>query len=129
MREQTHRPEKATQARPHVTRQRGGRSRAARSAARRDPLGPGRFLHVDALGNGTLITRGARPPHFARPGQVVDFPIDFLATAYDAPAGHHIAAVIDTHDSLYSHPSHDHLDMRLVFDATRAATPVLPALR
>jgi len=84
---------------------------------------------VDALGNGTLITRGARTLHFATPGQVVDFPIEFVATAYDVPAGHRIAVVIDTRDSLYSHPSHGYLDMRFVFDATRAATLVLPALR
>jgi putative CocE/NonD family hydrolase len=84
---------------------------------------------VDALGNGTLITRGARTLHFATPGQVVDLPIEFVATAYDVPAGHRIAVVIDTRDSLYSHPSHGYLDMRFVFDATRAATLVLPALR
>ena len=84
---------------------------------------------VDALGNGTLITRGARTLHFASPGQVTDFPIEFVATAYDVPAGHRVAVVIDTRDSLYSHPSHGYLDMHFVFDATRAATLVLPALR
>ncbi|NRF71826.1 CocE/NonD family hydrolase [Aquincola sp. S2] len=84
---------------------------------------------VDALGTGTLITHGARTLHFGTPGQVIDFPVDFVATAYDVPAGHRIAVVIDTRDHLVSHPSHGRLDMRFVFDATKQSTLILPSLR
>ena len=84
---------------------------------------------VDSLGTGTLITHGARTLHFATAGQVIDFPIELMATAYDVPAGHHIGVVIDMRDSLYSHPSYGLLDMRLVFDPARPVTLTLPSLR
>lgn len=84
---------------------------------------------VDSLGNGTLITHGARTLHYATPGQTIDFPLELMATAYDVPAGHRVAVVIDTRDSLYSHPSYGLLDMRFVFDPAKPATLTLPSLR
>jgi predicted acyl esterase len=59
----------------------------------------------DALGKGTLITHGVRSLHDAVPGQEIEVPIDFVATAYDVPAGHRIAIAIDTHDALYGAPT------------------------
>ena len=59
---------------------------------------------VDAAGFGTLITHGARAWHQARPGQAMNVSLDLVATAYDAPAGHYLALVLDTRDPLYGNP-------------------------
>ncbi|MEW9898473.1 CocE/NonD family hydrolase [Chitinivorax sp. PXF-14] len=84
---------------------------------------------LDAQGWGTLITHGVRTLHAATPGQVVDFPLEFSATAYDVPAGHRVAVVLDTRDSLYSAPSNGYLDTRFVFGSDKQSTLVLPAMR
>ncbi len=59
---------------------------------------------VDAAGFGTLITHGARAWHQAQPGQAMNLGLDLVATAYDAPAGHYLALVLDTQDPLYGKP-------------------------
>ncbi|WP_137938353.1 CocE/NonD family hydrolase [Chitinivorax sp. B] len=84
---------------------------------------------LDALGWGTLITHGVRTMRDAVPGQVMDFPIEFSATAYDVPAGHRVAVVVDTRDSLYTHPSNGYLDMRLMFGGGDQSVLTLPSLR
>lgn len=83
---------------------------------------------VDALGIGKLITHGARTVHWATPGATIDFPIEFSATAYDVPAGHHIGIVLDTYDSLYQPPVNpgERFGVTFQFDPTRQATLVLP---
>ncbi|WP_219209239.1 CocE/NonD family hydrolase [Variovorax boronicumulans] len=83
---------------------------------------------VDAIGTGMLITHGATTLHWATPGQTLDLPLDFSATAYDVPAGHHIGVVIDTADSLYASPVHpgERFGLRFEFDPARQATLVLP---
>jgi len=83
---------------------------------------------VDAIGTGVLITHGATTLHWATPGQTLDLPLDFAATAYDVPAGHHIGVVIDTADSLYASPVHpgERFGLRFEFDPARQATLVLP---
>ncbi|MBB5019549.1 putative acyl esterase [Chitinivorax tropicus] len=84
---------------------------------------------VDGLGFGKLITHGVRTVVDARPGAVLDFPIEFSATAYDVPAGHRVAVVLDTRDSLYAHPSDGYLDKRLVFNGHTQSTLILPSIR
>ncbi len=59
---------------------------------------------VDAAGFGTLISHGARAWHQAQPGQAMNLGLDLVATAYDAPAGHYLALVLDTRDPLYGNP-------------------------
>lgn len=59
---------------------------------------------VDAAGFGTLITHGAGAWHQAQPGQAMNLSLDLVATAYDAPAGHYLALVLDTKDPLYGNP-------------------------
>ncbi|MDM0088598.1 MULTISPECIES: CocE/NonD family hydrolase [unclassified Variovorax] len=83
---------------------------------------------VDAVGTGVLITHGASTLHWATPGRTLDLPLDFAATAYDVPAGHHIGVVIDTADSLYASPVHpgERFGLRFEFDPARQATLVLP---
>ncbi|WP_407655446.1 CocE/NonD family hydrolase [Burkholderia alba] len=83
---------------------------------------------VDALGVGKLITHGARTVHWATPGATIDFPIEFSATAYDVPAGHHIGIVLDTFDSLYQPPVNpgERFGVTFQFDPAKQATLVLP---
>ncbi|MBB1604821.1 CocE/NonD family hydrolase [Variovorax sp. UMC13] len=83
---------------------------------------------VDAIGTGVLITHGATTLHWATAGQTLDLPLDFSATAYDVPAGHHIGVVIDTAESLYASPVHpgERFGLRFEFDPARQATLVLP---
>ncbi|MCG6494133.1 CocE/NonD family hydrolase [Kitasatospora sp. A2-31] len=56
---------------------------------------------VDALGVGRLISHGPQSWTGRTPG--VPFPLDvtLFATAYDVPAGHHLALVLGTRDALY----------------------------
>ena len=85
---------------------------------------------VDAIGTGVLITHGATTLHWATPGQTVDFPIEFSATAYDVPAGHHIGVVLDTADSLYASPVNlgERFGVRFEFSPGQQSTLVLPTL-
>ncbi|APR86993.1 Methionine ABC transporter ATP-binding protein [Minicystis rosea] len=55
----------------------------------------------DALGGGKLISHGVRTLHGATPGQDVKLSIELVAAAYDVPAGHRVALVLDTYDPLY----------------------------
>ena len=52
---------------------------------------------ADALGTGRLITQA--PFTWLTPTSVVDLRLP--AIAYDVPAGHHLALVVDTKDPLY----------------------------
>ena len=52
---------------------------------------------VDALGTGRLVTH--TPVSWLAPTGALDVPIP--ATAYDVPAGHRLALVVDTKDPLY----------------------------
>jgi putative CocE/NonD family hydrolase len=85
---------------------------------------------VDLLGTGILITHGAHTEHWATPGKTIDFPIEFSATAYDIPAGHHIGIVLDTSDSLYGSPVNagERFSVRFEFDPARQASFILPTL-
>jgi len=85
---------------------------------------------VDALGTGVLITHGASTLHWATPGQTIDVPLDFAATAYDVPAGHHIGVVFDTTDSLYGSPVNpgERFGVRFEFGPEQQSTLVLPTL-
>jgi putative CocE/NonD family hydrolase len=83
---------------------------------------------VDAIGTGVLITHGAATLHRATAGQTIDLPIEFSATAYDVPAGHHIGVVLDTVDSLYAPPVNpgERFGVRFEFGPDQQATLILP---
>jgi putative CocE/NonD family hydrolase len=85
---------------------------------------------VDLLGNAVLITHGARSEHWAVPNQTIDYPIEFSATAYDVPAGHHLGIVLDTADSLVGAPVNpgERFSVRFEFDPARQASFILPTL-
>jgi predicted acyl esterase len=83
---------------------------------------------ADPIGFGTLVSHGARAVHWATPGVTTDFGFDLDAIAYDVPAGHHLALVFDTADSLYGSPVHpgEYFSMALPFDAASPMTLSLP---
>lgn len=60
---------------------------------------------VDALGVGKLITHGPITDYEAQAGKVQAVDLELVATAYDVPAGHKVALVIDTFDLLYAPPT------------------------
>ena len=60
---------------------------------------------VDAFGIGKLITHGPLTDYDAAAGQVQSVDLELVAAAYDVPAGHKVALVIDTFDLLYAPPT------------------------
>ncbi|MER5789601.1 CocE/NonD family hydrolase [Streptomyces sp. NPDC001980] len=56
---------------------------------------------VGPLGLGKLVTDAPYTWHGRTPGTAFDVDLDLFSTAYDVPAGHRLALVIDTVDPLY----------------------------
>lgn len=61
----------------------------------------GHLYDVNALGVGKLISHAPQSWTGRTPGQAFPLDIAFFATAYDLPAGHRLALVLDTKDPLY----------------------------
>ncbi|MEV7684582.1 CocE/NonD family hydrolase [Streptomyces bungoensis] len=57
---------------------------------------------VGPLGFGKLVTHAPYTWHGRTPGEPFDVHLDLFSTAYDVPAGHRLALVVDTVDPLYS---------------------------
>lgn len=60
---------------------------------------------VDRWGKAVFITHGAYTYWDAVPGQSMETTIPVLSTAYDLPAGHRLALVIDSSDIQYGKPT------------------------
>ncbi|MET9086996.1 CocE/NonD family hydrolase [Streptomyces sp. NPDC004237] len=56
---------------------------------------------VGPLGLGKLVTNAPYTWHGRTPGKAFDVDLDLFSTAYDVPAGHRLALVVDTVDPLY----------------------------
>ncbi|WP_046733835.1 CocE/NonD family hydrolase [Streptomyces humi] len=56
---------------------------------------------VGPLGLGKLVTHAPYTWYDRAPGEAFDVDLDLFSTAYDVPAGHRLALVIDTVDPLY----------------------------
>ncbi|MFK0280640.1 alpha/beta fold hydrolase [Streptomyces sp. NPDC090499] len=56
---------------------------------------------VGPLGLGRLVTNAPYTWHGKTPGKAFDVDLDLFSTAYDVPAGHRLALVVDTVDPLY----------------------------
>lgn len=56
---------------------------------------------VGPLGFGKLVTNAPYTWHDKTPGEPFDVNLDLFSTAYDVPAGHRLALVVDTVDPLY----------------------------
>lgn len=57
---------------------------------------------VNTLGTGKLITHAPQSWSGRTPGRPFPLDVSLFATAYDLPAGHHLAVVLDTEDPLYA---------------------------
>ncbi|MEU1626089.1 CocE/NonD family hydrolase [Streptomyces sp. NPDC020096] len=73
---------------------------------------------VDALGIGKLITHAPQTSIDRAPGKPTAVDLDLFSTAYDVPAGHRLALVIDTVDPLYI--THNPLGSTLAFSSSAA---------
>ncbi|OIJ64097.1 CocE/NonD family hydrolase [Streptomyces mangrovisoli] len=56
---------------------------------------------VGPLGLGKLVSHAPYTWHGRTPGESFDVDLDLFSTAYDVPAGHRLALVVDTVDPLY----------------------------
>ncbi|AYC37565.1 CocE/NonD family hydrolase [Streptomyces griseorubiginosus] len=56
---------------------------------------------VGPLGLGKLVSNAPYTFHGRTPGEPFDVDLDLFSTAYDVPAGHRLALVVDTVDPLY----------------------------
>lgn len=56
---------------------------------------------VGPLGLGKLVSNAPYTFHGQTPGKPIDVDLDLFSTAYDVPAGHRLALVVDTVDPLY----------------------------
>ncbi|MCS0600062.1 CocE/NonD family hydrolase [Streptomyces sp. LP11] len=57
---------------------------------------------VGPLGIGKLVTHAPLTWHGRTPGEAFGVDLDLFSTAYDVPAGHRLAVVVDTVDPLYT---------------------------
>mgnify|MGYP000045590107 CR=1 FL=1 len=77
-------------------------------------------------GVGKLITHAPYAIIDAIPGQKMDVDLDLVATAYDVPAGHYLALVIDTADALYAPPTLEHYNVKINYSSNIRNTLTLP---
>lgn len=83
--------------------------------------GDGTFVaylyNVGPLGIGKLVSNAPYTFHGKAPGQPFGVDLDLFSTAYDVPAGHRLALVIDTVDPLYI--EHNPAGAQLTFSSPR----------
>ncbi|MCJ1681315.1 prolyl oligopeptidase family serine peptidase [Streptomyces sp. APSN-46.1] len=72
---------------------------------------------VGPLGIGKLVSNAPYTFHGKTPGQAFGVDLDLFSTAYDVPAGHRLALVIDTVDPLYI--EHNPTGAQLTFSSPR----------
>ncbi|MGW1721874.1 alpha/beta fold hydrolase [Streptomyces sp. NPDC002306] len=70
---------------------------------------------VGALGLGKLVSNAPYTFHGVTPGRPFGLDLDLFSTAYDVPAGHRLALVVDTVDPLYI--EHNPSGARLTFSS------------
>ncbi|RSS83241.1 alpha/beta fold hydrolase [Streptomyces sp. WAC06614] len=73
---------------------------------------------VGPLGIGKLVSNAPYTFHGKAPGQAFGVDLELFSTAYDVPAGHRLALVIDTVDPLYI--EHNPTGAQLTFSSPRA---------
>lgn len=82
---------------------------------------------VSPGGKGKLITHAPITVPDATPGEPLELDLDLVATAYDVPAGHRVALVVDGRDLLYKDPDGIQ-SMSINFDRSRVSTLAIPTL-
>jgi predicted acyl esterase len=84
---------------------------------------------VDDLGVGTLLTHGILGSYNRTAGQRYTLNLEFAATAYDLPAGHRLAVVIDTADPLYGQPADGYYNVNFSFSNSLQSTFTVPTVQ
>lgn len=72
---------------------------------------------VGPLGIGKLVTHAPYTFHGKAPGRAFGVDLELFSTAYDVPAGHRLALVVDTVDPLYI--EHNPIGAQLAFSSPR----------
>ncbi|MCM9082802.1 MULTISPECIES: CocE/NonD family hydrolase [Streptomyces] len=72
---------------------------------------------VGPLGIGKLVSNAPYTFHGKAPGQAFGVDLELFSTAYDVPAGHRLALVVDTVDPLYI--EHNPIGAQLTFSSPR----------
>ncbi|MFD4913901.1 CocE/NonD family hydrolase [Streptomyces virginiae] len=72
---------------------------------------------VGPLGIGKLVSNAPYTFHGKTPGQAFGVDLELFSTAYDVPAGHRLALVVDTVDPLYI--EHNPLGAQMTFSSPR----------
>ncbi|MGW3320977.1 CocE/NonD family hydrolase [Streptomyces virginiae] len=72
---------------------------------------------VGPLGIGKLVSNAPYTFHGKTPGQAFGVDLELFSTAYDVPAGHRLALVVDTVDPLYI--EHNPIGAQLTFSSPR----------
>ncbi len=83
---------------------------------------------VDGLGVGTLLTHGVFGSYNRAAGQTYAIDVEFAATAYNLPAGHRLAVVIDTADPLYGQPVSGAYDVNFKFSNSLQSSFTVPTV-
>ena len=83
---------------------------------------------MNLLGEGTLITHTPVTLHDVEVNTPIQVNLDITATAYDVPAGHRIALVLDTKDLLYAAPEDSLFAVDVEYSASQQNTLTLPAI-
>lgn len=95
---------------------------------RNDALQMVAYLYdVSPGGAGKLITHAPITVPDATPGEPLELDLDLVATAYDVPAGHRVALVVDGRDLLYKDPEGIQ-SVDIDFSRSRVSTLDIPAL-
>ena len=81
---------------------------------------------VDSVGIGRLITHGPLTDYTAKEGETQTVDMELVATAYDVPAGHKVALVVDTFDLLYAPPALDLYTLKFRFNKNEQSWLDLP---
>lgn len=83
---------------------------------------------VNDCGSGTLLTHGVLGSYNRTAGQTVAIDMEFAATAYNLPAGHRLAIVIDTADPLYGQPIDGAYDVKFSFSNSLQSNFTVPTM-
>jgi len=89
----------------------------------------GYLYDVGPLGSAKMITHGVSTLLDTAWGAPVDMQFDFVATAYDIPAGHKLAVAFDTQDNIqYLRPEYTARNLDFEFSNKMQSTLVIPTL-
>ncbi|MFT7372394.1 MAG: putative acyl esterase [Oleiphilaceae bacterium] len=89
----------------------------------------GYLYDVGPFGTAKMITHGVRTLLNIEWGKTISMDFDFVATAYDIPAGHKLAVAFDTQDNLqYLRPEYSARNLDFEFSTDMQSSLIIPTL-